>query len=125
MRKRSSKKNAPKKNYLPALFFLNSILWFMYGIYIYYDMAVLNKNTGSADIVTIFVFVNSVFQFISGLLLRKFEAEPFYFALVVVGLNMLLMLANLFDLFFFAAFVLDLVILLMLFQLRKDYLSKS
>jgi hypothetical protein len=32
---------------------LSSILWLAYGVYIYFDMAVINKNTGSADILTL------------------------------------------------------------------------
>ena len=55
------------------MFFLNAALWFGYGVYIYYDMAVLNNNRSSADIVTIFVFVNAVAMLVSGIQFGKLE----------------------------------------------------
>jgi Na+/melibiose symporter-like transporter len=123
MSRRPAKKRDQKKNNLPALFILNTILWFIYGIYIYYDMAVRNNNTNAADVVTLFVFVNAILMFVSGIMLRKFEIERYYFALLVVALNILLMLFNLSDLFFLTSFLLDLIILLLLIPLRKNYTS--
>lgn len=125
MKRKSSKKNGQKKNHLPAVFILNAILWVGYGIYIYYDMAVLNRNTGSADVVTLFVFINALVMLASGLLLKKNEIETYYFALVVAALNTLLMLFNLLDPFFFASFILDLIILWILIPQRRRYLPKS
>ena len=125
MKRKSSKKNVQKKNHLPAVFILNAILWVGYGIYIYYDMAVLNRNTGSADVVTLFVFINALVMLASGLLLKKNEIETYYFALVVAALNTLLMLFNLLDPFFFASFILDLIILWILIPQRRRYLPKS
>lgn len=125
MKRKSSKKNGQKRNHLPAVFILNAILWVVYGIYIYYDMAVLNRNTGSADVVTLFVFINALVMLASGLLLKKNEIETYYFALVVAALNTLLMLFNLLDPFFFASFILDLIILWILIPQRRRYLPKS
>ena len=105
--------------------FLNAILWLIYCGYIYYDMAVVNNNKTSADIAAIFLFVMAGLMFVSGLLLGKVKIEGYYFALIVVSLNTLLMLFNLPDLFFLISFLLDLVILWLLIPLRKDYLLKS
>jgi Na+/melibiose symporter-like transporter len=123
MSRRPAKQSGQKKNNLPAWFILNTILWFIYGIYIYYDMAVRNNNTNAADVVTLFVFVNAILMFVSGIMLRKFGVERYYFALLVVALNILLMLFNLSDLFFLTSFLLDLIILLLLIPLRKNYTS--
>jgi hypothetical protein len=87
-------------------------------------MAVVNKNLTSADIVTLFVFVNAVLMFVSGIQLAKTETWAYYLALAVVGANLLLTLLNILDLFFLGVFLLDLLILLNLVSMRKSYLSK-
>ena len=133
MRKRSKKTSqserktgrpAPsRKNLVRILFFLNAALWFGYGIYIYYDMAVLNNNRSSADIVTIFVFVNAVAMLVSGIQFGKLEKWTYYFALVVVAANTLLTVLNVLDLFFLGVFILDLFILLNIIPMRRNYIS--
>ena len=112
-----------KKNMARALLFLNAVLWLGYTVYIYFDMAVVNHNELSADVTTVFVFVNAVIMFVSGMMLGKQQKFSFYFALVVIVLNIILTVANVADAFFMLAFVIDLIILWLLFQLRKDYLS--
>ena len=133
MRKRSKKTSqserktgrpAPsRKNLVRILFFLNAVIWFGYGIYIYYDMAVLNNNRSSADIATIFVFVNAVAMLVSGIQFGKLEKWTYYFALVVVAANTLLTVLNVLDLFFLGVFILDLFILLNIIPMRRNYIS--
>ena len=105
------------------MFYLNAILWFVYAIYIYFDMAVINHNELSADIVAVFVLVNTAATFASGLALGKQQKPAFYFALIVLVLNIILALANVTDIFFLVAFIIDAIILWALLPLRKDYLS--
>ena len=123
MRRRFKKIDPRKKSVVRVLFYLNAILWLVYTIYIYFDMAVLNRNELSADIVTIYVLVNAVVMFVSGLMLGKQKKTAFYFALIVVILNALLTILNLSDFVFVIAFILDIIILWALLPLRKDYLS--
>lgn len=132
MRKRSRETNpsgkktentAPsRKNLVRFLFFLNAALWLGYGVYIYYDMAVLNSNLSSADIVTIFVFVNAVSMLVGGIQFGKSEKWTYYFALIVVGANTLLTVLNVLDLFFLGAFILDLFMLLNILPMRRNYI---
>ena len=133
MRKRSRKTKSPttkayvlpsRKTLVRILFFINAALWLGYVVYIYYDMAVVNKNLTSADIVSLFVFANSVMMFVSGWQLAKNESWAYYLAMVVIGINLLLTLLNILDLFFLGIFLLDLFILLSLIPIRKHYLSK-
>lgn len=133
MRKRSRKTNSSgrktgnivpsRKNLIRVLFFLNAALWFGYGVYIYYDMAVLNNNLSSADIVTIFVFVNAAAMLVSGIQFGKLEKWTYYIPLVVVAANTLLTVLNVLDLFFFGVFILDLFMLLNIIPMRRNYLS--
>jgi hypothetical protein len=113
-----------KINIARIVFILNAILWLVYGVYIYYDMAVLNKNTSSADIVTLFVFINSGILLFSGIMFGKFKKWIYYFALVVTAFNTILTLLNILDLYFLVSFILDLLILWVILPLRKIYLSK-
>ena len=133
MRKRSKKTKAPsaikqvspsRKTLVRILFFINAALWLGYAIYIYYDMAVVNQNLTSADVVTLFVFLNSGLMFVSGWQLAKNESWAYYLALIVMGANLLLTLLNILDLFFLGVFLLDLFTLLSLIPIRKIYLSQ-
>ena len=108
-----------------ALFYLNAILWLVYTIYIYFDMAVVNHNELSADIATIYVFVNAVAMFISGLALGNEQKPTFYLALVVIILNIILTILNITDLVFLVAFILDILMLWLLMNIRNGYLLKQ
>ena len=123
-RKKSNKTDSQKKNIVRALLYLNAILWFVYTIYIYFDMAVANHNELAANIVTIYIFVNAAAMFASGLALGNQRKPVFYFALVVVILNIILTMLNLTDLIFVVAFILDIIILWLLMNIRNGYLSK-
>lgn len=103
---------------------MNAILWFGYGVYIYYDMAVLNKNLSSADILTVFIFVNAGLLLLSGIKLGKPEKWTYYLALMTIAFNTIISLMNILDLFFLIAFLLDLIILWVLIPLRRKYFPK-
>jgi hypothetical protein len=107
-----------------GFFILNAVLWFGYGIYIYYDMAVVNNNTASADIVTLFTFVNAGLLLFSGIKLGKPEKWTYIFAASVTAFNTLLSLFNIVDLFFLISFLLDLIILWTIIPLRRQYFPK-
>lgn len=106
-----------------VFFFLNATLWLAYGVYIYYDMAIANNNKSSADIVTLFVFVNAGLLLFSGIKFGKPQQWTYYFALVVSAFNTLLALLNVVDLYFLSSFLIDLIILWAILPLRKNYLS--
>ena len=107
-----------------VFFFLNSALWLAYGIYIYYDMAIANSNKNSADVVTLFVFVNAGLLLFSGVKFGKPQKWTYYFALVVVAFNTLLTLLNIVDLYFLVSFLIDLLILWAVIPLRRQYFPK-
>jgi len=104
-----------------SLFFLNAILWLIYVIYIYYDMAVVNHNNNSADLATIFVFVNAAALLVSGIIFGGQKMRSYYFPLVVVLLNAVLTLLNIVDLFFTFAFIINLLIIWAILPLRRNY----
>jgi hypothetical protein len=106
-------------------FFLNAAFWFVYGIYIYYDMAVVNHNTNSADVVTLFVFANAGLFLFTGIKFGGPQKWSFYFALAVTVFNTIVTLLNILDLYFLVSFLIDLLILWAIFPLRKKYFSNS
>lgn len=108
-----------------GLLFFSAVLWLMYGVYIYYDMAIVNHNTTSADIAAVFLFGTALLMLVSGILLGKKSKRIYYFVMIVVALNMLLTLSNLSDLLYLIIFIIDLVILSTLIPLREEYLSVS
>ncbi len=113
-----------RKNMVRILFFINAVFWLGYSIYVYYDMAVVNKNLTSADIATVFSFVIVIFLFASGIVLGKFKKSPYYFSVFVAVLNFILCLPNVQDNFYLISFIINIATLWLLYNLRKSYLSK-
>lgn len=107
-----------------GLFILNAVFWLGYGVYVYYDMAVKNENTSSADILSLFVLVNASLLFFSGLKLGKPQKWTYFFATVIVLFNAILSLFNIVDLFFLISFLLDMLILWATASLFRQYFPK-
>jgi hypothetical protein len=122
--KRRRKTDPLKLNAGRGFFLLNAALWLGYGVYIYYDMAVLNENLSSADVVTLFVFVNAGLMFLSGIKLGKPQKWTYFLALAAVLFNLLVCFFNIRDLFFTLSFILDLLILWVVVPLRQQYFPK-
>jgi len=107
-----------------GFFILNAVFWFGYGVYIYYDMAVRNNNTTSADILTLFVMVNAVLLFFSGIKLGKPQRWTYLFSSATLLFNAALSLINIVDLFFLFSFLFDLFILWTVVSLFRQYFPK-
>jgi hypothetical protein len=122
--KRRAKTDPLKINAGRGFFILNAVLWFGYGVYIYYDMAVVNNNTASADIVTLFIFVNAGLLLFSGIKLGKPEKWTYIFVISVIACNALLSLLNIVDLFFLISFLIDMIIFWVVIPLRRQYFPK-
>jgi hypothetical protein len=135
MRKKTEKIDPPennrkkidplKINMARVFLFLNAILWFGYGVYIYYDMAVVNNNTRSADVVTLFVFINAGVIIFSGIKFGQPQKWIYYFALVVTAFNTLLTLLNILDLYFLISFIINLILLWTIVPLRRQYFPRQ
>jgi len=107
-----------------GFFILNAVFWFGYGVYIYYDMAVRNNNTTSADILTLFVMVNAVLLFLSGIKLGKPQRWTYLFSSATLLFNATLSLINIVDLFFLLSLLFDLFILWTVVSLFTQYFPK-
>jgi len=123
MKKRSKNLISQRKNTTRGLFFFNAVLWFVYSIFIYYDMAIVNNNKTSADIAAVSLFIMAVFMWVSGIMLGKQPSRTYYPALLLVALNTTFTLMNLSDLLYLFAFIVDIIIISLLLALRKEYLS--
>jgi Na+/melibiose symporter-like transporter len=122
----NQKKTDPLKITTARIFFcLNAALWLGYGVYIYYDMAVVNHNTSSADVVTLFSFANAGLLLFSGIKFGKPKKWVYYFALAIAVFNTLLTLLNIVDLYFLLSFIIDLLILWAILPFRKKYFLNS
>jgi uncharacterized membrane-anchored protein YitT (DUF2179 family) len=87
-------------------------------------MAVRNNNTNSADLLTLFIFVNAGLLLFSGIKLGKPEKWTYYFASAVVAFNAIISLLDIVDLFFLLSFLFDLFILWTIVSLFRQYFPK-
>ena len=123
MKKRPKNLISQRKNTTRVLFFFNAILWLVYSIFIYYDMAIVNNNKTSANIATVFLFIMAAFMLVSGVMHSRQPSRAYYPALLLVALNAIFTLMNLSDLLYLFAFIIDIIIISLLLALRKEYLS--
>lgn len=123
--KRRYKPDPWKINLGRGFFILNALFWFGFGVYVYYDMAVKNNNTTSADILTLFVLVNAGLLLFSGIKLGKPERWTYLLAIATLLVNVTLSLMNILDLFFLLSFLLDMFILWVIVSLFRQYFPKS
>ncbi len=123
--KKTRKMDPLKINVGRGFLILNAVLWFGYGIYIYYDMAIVNNNHASADFLTLFVFVNASLLFFSAAKLGKPEKWTYIFVLIMTAFSALLSLFNIVDLFFLFSFLIDLLVFWAVIPLRRHYFPKT
>jgi len=103
---------------------MNALFWLGFGIYVVLDMA-NNLNMSSAIFVGIFMFGNAGLMIWSGTLLYRRQKWGYYFALIIILINIFYTLSVQFGLLDVITFVLDLIILLMLIFFQKEFLSNS
>jgi hypothetical protein len=107
-----------------GFFILNAVLWISYGIYTYYDMAVKNHNTNSADLLTFYLFINAGLLFFSGIKLGKPQKWTYYFVIAVLVFNSVLSALNIVEIFFLISLLVDLFLVWVVVQLYRQYFPK-
>jgi hypothetical protein len=122
VRKREKAKEPAQKNIVRVLFYALALSWLGYGIYVYYDMAVANNNTSSADLAVVFILINMAAFFSSGQLLLKMQRSSWYFAIATASLNLIFNLMNYSVVFLLLSSFVDAAILWLLYRLRRSYL---
>ncbi len=123
--KRKSKRYSPvRRDIVRILFFLNALFWLGFSIYVVLDM-INNLNLSSAIFVGIFMFGNAGLMIWSGVLLSRPQKWGYYFALIIILINIFYTLSVQFGFLDVITFVLDLIILLLLIFFQKEFLSNS
>jgi len=123
--KRKSKRYSPvRRDIVRILFFLNALFWLGFSIYVVLDM-INNLNLSSAIFVGIFMFGNAGLMIWSGTLLSQPQKWGYYFALIIILINIFYTLSVQFGFLDVITFVLDLIILLLLIFFQKEFLSNS
>jgi len=123
--KRKSKRYSPvRRDIVRVLFFLNALFWLGFSIYVVLDM-INNLNLSSAIFVGTFMFGNAGLMIWSGVLLSRLQKWGYYFALIIILINIFYTLSVQFGFLDVITFVLDLIILLLLIFFQKEFLSNS
>jgi len=105
-----------------ALFFLNAFLWIGFGVYILFDMAVINNNGLAALIVALFMFGNAGGMLLGGITIGKGIKWAYYFSIALLAVNLLLTLADQFGYFDLLTLLIDLALLWLLTSSGRDHL---
>jgi len=106
-----------------VLFFLNSLIWLAFGIFTLFGMAGRYPNQITLYMVGITMLGNVGAMALSGILLGRNNKWFYYFAMVVLVINILLTFTDQLGFFDYATLVIDLVLFGILISIRKLYLS--
>ena len=106
-----------------GLFFLNSAIWLVFGVVSIIRLGGSAEQAVTALVVAILMFGNAGAMALSGALLPK-RRLPFYlFALVVLGVNIMLTFTDQVGALDWITFGIDLALLAILVAARKQFLG--
>jgi hypothetical protein len=105
-----------------GLFFMNAVLWLLFGIISIAQMA----DSNSEQEITMGIFAalmvgNIAAMVISGIWLGKAHKQYYYFALMVLTVNVILTVTDEYGLFYIITLLIDLVLFGLLIAARKRY----
>ena len=105
-----------------GLFFVNATIWLLFACFSIFQMA----NTNSEQIITMGIFAalmsgNIAAMILSGIWLGKTHKQYYYFALIVLIVNIILIVTDEYGLFYIITLLLDLGLFGLLIASRKRY----
>ena len=105
-----------------GLFFLNAALWLLFATFSIFQMA----NSNSEQVITLGIFAalmsgNIAAMVLSGVWLGKTHKQYYYFALIVLIVNIILIVTDRYGLFYVITLLLDLGLFGLLIASRKRY----
>ena len=103
------------------LFFINAMIWLVFGLFTLSGMASRYPGHSMVYIVGVLMLGNVIALALSGFLLSKHNKWFFFFAVFVLVINILLTFTDQFGLFDLATFLLDFVLFVLLISIRKQY----
>jgi hypothetical protein len=125
MNKRIAKALNTKLIVARALFFVNTLIWLGLAAYVLYDMAVINTNRLPAILVGVFMLGNAAMMLVSAIMLGKRQTWAYYFAILVLAVNIILTFTDQFGFWDLLTLIIDLILFGILLSIRKPYLSNS
>ena len=108
-----------------ALFYINTLIWLGFAVYMFYDMAAVDNNGFAILIISIFMLGNAGAMFLSGFMLGKRQKWIYYFAIAFLGINIFLTFTDQFGIYDLLTLIIDLVLLVILFSIGRTYLSQT
>ena len=105
-----------------SLFFLNAAIWLVFGIVTLLGMATRHPEQAVAyGIIAFLMFGNVGAMILSGLAIGKRHRLFYFFALAVLGINIVLTVTDQFGVFDLITLLIDVCLLGLLIAIRKRY----
>ena len=108
-----------------GLFFLDALIWLGVGLYTLWGMAGRYSGQITVYVIGILMLGNVGAMLLSGFLLGRQNKWFFYFAILVLVINIILTVTDQFGIFDFITLIIDLVLFGILISIRKQYRSIS
>lgn len=124
LRKRSQFIQDRRRQTVRFLFYLNALVWMVNGGAFVYEM-VADSNTVTAALVGFFFFVNSLTLLIAARIIDNRQRWVYVAALIIAGVNTLMLALGLPDVFDAISLIINLIIFANLIPLKSFYYKEA
>jgi hypothetical protein len=107
------------------LLYVNALIWFSFGIYIFADMLAAHNKMVVILMISFFLLVNVAAMTFCAFTIRQRTSWAYYSCVIVMVINTIFTRLGEFSTYNLIAFIIDLIILTFLLSMGRAYLKES
>ena len=116
---------APKIATAQFMFYVNALIWFGFGIYIFVEMLKAGNFASTIFFISFFLLINVGAMVFCAITIGRRDAWAYYFSIFIIVLNGFFTGASEFEAFNIIAFVIDVIIFVFLLTIGRAYLAQA
>ena len=116
---------APKIRTAQFLLYVNALIWFGFGVYLFIDMMRANNSVAVILMISFFLLVNAGAMAFCAITIGRRDSWAYYFSVFIIIVNAIFTRLGEFNTYNLIAFILDMIVLLFLLFMGRAYLKGS
>lgn len=116
---------APKIRTAQFLLYVNALIWFGFGIYLFIDMIRAHNSVAVILMISFFLLVNAGVMAFCAITIGRRDSWAYYFSVFIIIINAIFTRLGEFNTYNLIAFILDMIVLLFLLFMGRAYLKGS
>jgi hypothetical protein len=116
---------APKIRTAQFLLYVNALIWFGFGVYLFFDMLRAHNSATVILMISFFLLVNAGAMTFCAITIGRRDSWAYYLSVFVIIVNAIFTRLGEFNTYNIIAFILDMIVLVFLLFMGRDYLKGS